>query len=404
MGYAPGSDGPLAGVRVVEVGHMLAGPFCGQLLADLGADVVKIEDPTRGDPMRAWGKDRGAGPLWWPIVGRNKQSVCVDLRVPEGQALVLKLVKTADVLVENFRVGTLERWGLGYEALSAVNPGLVVARVTGYGQDGPYATRAGYGGIGEAMGGLRYVVGDPATPPSRAGIAIGDSLAALFATVGVLSALHERQQSGKGQVVDSAIYESVLAVMEALIPEYTIGGHIRERTGPIMEGVAPSNAYETKDGVWAIMGANQDSVFARLATVMGRPGLSSDVRFSTHAARGQHQGELDRLISTWTRAFDWADLERTCVGAGVPVGRMFRAPDMLADPHFKARRSVVTVTDDRFGEIEMQNVFPRLSRTSGRVRWTGRELGADTSGVLRSIGLGDDEIARLCSKGVVACN
>src|SRR5690606_15026733 len=258
--------GPLHGIRVVEVGQLLAGPFCGQLLGDLGADVVKIEDPSRGDPLRMWRRQRPKDQSrWWSIVGRNKKSVTLNLREAEGQELARQLIAGADLLVENFRPGTMERWGLGYDTLRELNPGLIMVRVSGFGQDGPYAARPGYGAIGEAMGGLRYVVGDPSTPPSRMGISIGDTLAAMFATIGALAALRERDASRRGQIVDSAIYEAVLGVMESLVPEWQLMGYQRERTGAVLPNIAPSNVYPTRDGTWILIAANQDTVFARLA-------------------------------------------------------------------------------------------------------------------------------------------
>lgn len=394
--------GPLQGLRVLELGQLIAGPFCGQLLADHGAEVIKLEDPGRGDPMRYWGREKPHGlSLWWSVVGRNKKSVTCNLRTKEGQELVRRMARTADIVLENFRPGTMERWGLDYDTLAADNPGLVMVRVTGFGQTGPYAERAGYGSIGEAMGGLRYVVGDPSTPPSRVGISIGDSLAATFGALGALTAIHERTTSGRGQVVDSAIYESVLAVMESLVSEYAVGGYVRERTGPTLPDVAPSNVYPTRDGHAALVAANQDTVFRRLATAMGRSELGSDKRFATHVARGAHQQELDELIADWTLTLDWQDLEHVCEEHGVPAGLMYRAEEMLADRHFKARSSIVTVDHPQLGEVPMQNVFPRLSRTPGSVRWPGPELGEHTNEVLGELGLTSDELSELRSRGVL---
>lgn len=298
---AESSSGPLSGLRIIEMGQLLAGPFAGQMLGDMGADVIKIEDPDKGDPLRQWGRKLPQGQsLWWSVVGRNKRSVTLNLRETESQDLVRKLLATADIVIENFRPGTLERWGLGYESLRELNPGLIMVRVSGFGQDGPYSQRAGYGAIGEAMGGLRYVVGDPSTPPSRVGISIGDTLAALFATIGALAAVREREISGLGQVVDSSIYEAVLGVMESLVPEWQISGYQRERSGAILPNVSPSNVYPTKDGQWILIAANQDSVFKRLATAMGRPELAADPDYSTHGSRGEHQSELDEIVAEYT--------------------------------------------------------------------------------------------------------
>ena len=297
-------DGPLTGVRVVEAGVLLAGPFCAQLLGDFGAEVIKVEQPDGGDPMRQWGREKPHGKsLWFPVVARNKKSVTCNLRMPEGQQLMRDLLAAADVFVENFRPGTLERWGLAPEELHRINPRLVVVRVTAFGQDGPYASRAGYGSIGEAMGGIRHVTGDPSTPPSRIGVCLGDSLAGTFAALGAMMGLRVAGSTGQGQVVDSAIYESVLALMESLVPEYALTGYVRERTGSILPNVAPSNAYPTRDGATVLIAANQDTVFRRLAAVMGRPDLADDPRYATHAARGAHQAELDDLIAAWTLTF-----------------------------------------------------------------------------------------------------
>ena len=394
---------PLADVRVLELGQLLAGPFCGQLLGDFGADVVKVEDPGRGDPMRQWGRQTADGlSLWWPVVARNKRSVTVDLRSEQGQALVRRLVGRSDVLVENFRPGTLERWGLSPAALQEVNPRLVVTRVTGYGQTGPYAPRAGYGSIGEAMGGLRHVTGEPDRPPSRAGISIGDSLAATFAALGTLVALHARERTGRGQVVDSAIYEAVMAMMESLLPEWEVAGYERGRSGPVLPGVAPSNVYPTADGETVLVAANQDTVFRRLATVMGRPGLADDPRFSSHGARGAAAEELDGLVAAWTSTRDAEDLLDLLAREGVPAGRTFTAKDMLADPHVAARQAVVRVAHPELGDLPMQNVVPRLSGSPGRVRTAGPALGQHTEEVLAELlDMDASEVARLRAERVV---
>ena len=394
---------PLSDLRVLELGQLLAGPFCGQLLGDFGADIIKLEDPGRGDPMRQWGREKPHGQsLWWPVVARNKRSVTVNLRLQRGQALVRRLVADADVLLENFRPGTLERWGLSPEELWEVNPRLVVTRVTGYGQTGPYAPRPGYGSIGEAMGGLRHVIGEPDRPPARAGISIGDALAATFATLGTLIALRQRERTGRGQVVDSAIYEAVLAMMESLIPEYAIAGYQRERTGSILPNVAPSNAYPTADGEMVLIAANQDTVFARLARVMGQPGLAEDERFATHGARGAHQEELDGLIAAWSATIPADDLLALLHDGAVPAGRVFQAKDLLADPHVAAREAIVRLAHPEFDELPMQNVVPRLSSSPGAVRHVGPALGEHTEEVLRGVlGLDDQELADLREAGVV---
>ena len=394
---------PLADLRVLELGQLLAGPFCGQLLGDFGAEVIKLEDPGKGDPMRQWGREKPHGrSLWWPVVARNKRSVTCDLRSEAGQDLVRQLVARSDVLVENFRPGTLERWGLSPERLWEVNPRLVVTRVTGFGQTGPYAPQAGYGSIGEAMGGIRYTTGDPDSPPSRTGISLGDSLAAVFATLGTLVALHARERSGTGQVVDSAIYEAVLAMMESLIPEWQVAGYQRERTGPVLPNVSPSNVYPTADGDMVLLAANQDTVFRRLAGVMGQPDLAVDERYATHSARGRHMEQLDELIAQWTAGHDAEPLLALLAEGGVPAGRIFRAQDMLTDPHFAAREAIVRLAHPQFGELAMHNVFPRLSATPGRVRHAGPELGADNTTIYGDLlGLTDAQLARLQADGVI---
>ena len=357
--------GALDGLRVVEMGQLLAGPFCGQLLGDMGADVIKVEPPGAGDPMRDWGQ--GDTKVNWEVIARNKRSVSINLRVPEGQDIVRKLAAKADILIENFKPGTMEKWGLGPDALLAINPRLIIARMSGYGQTGPYSDRAGFGGIGEAMGGWRYIVGEPDRPPSRMGISIGDTLTATFGCMGVLAALHVRDRTGQGQVVDAALYESVLQVMESIVPEYDLMGLIRERSGSILPGIAPSNAYSCKDGEYMI-GANKDSLWRRLAKAMGRPELGDDPRYATHLARGTNQLELDELINTWTRTLTVDALDALMTQCSIPAGRVYRAPEMIADPHFQAREAIIDVETERYGTLKMQNAFPKLSVTPSSVR------------------------------------
>ncbi len=389
------SVGPLAGFRVIELGQLIAGPFAGQLLGDLGAEIIKIELPGDGDPMRRWGQLTPEGEsLWWSVIGRNKKSVTIDVRSDAGRTAFLRLVGLADVVIENFRPGTLERWGLSYATLKEANPGIVLVRVSGFGQTGPYADRAGFGAIGEAMGGLRAVVGDPDRPPVRTGIAVGDAMSGALGALGALAALLERQTSGEGQVLDVALYESVLAFMESLVTDYDVTGHIRQRTGTTLPGVAPSNVYPTRDGREVLIAGNQDSVFRRLAMAMGSPELADDSRFATHIARGECQEELDVLVSAWTRSLASSEIINTLAEAGVPAGSIFQAPDMFADPHFTARDAIVDVHHPTLGTIKMQNVAPRASRTPGHVNWPGPALGAHTSEILTGLlGLTDAEIA-----------
>ncbi|WP_375286041.1 CaiB/BaiF CoA transferase family protein [Sphingomonas sp.] len=374
------AGGPLAGIRVVELGQLIAGPFCGQLLGDLGAEVVKLEQPGSGDPMRNWGQ--GNTPTWWRVIARNKYSVAADLRSAEGQGLARDLIAQADILVENFRPGTLERWNLAPADLHAINPRLIIVRVSGYGQTGPYATRAGFGGIAEAMGGWRKIVGFPDRVPARMGVSIGDTLAATYGCLGAVAALHHRARTGEGQVVDAALYESVLQVMEGLIPEWAIAGHKRDRTGSKLPAIAPSNVYRCHDGEFLI-GANQDSVFARLCQAMGRPEMAQDPRYATHLARGENQDELDSIVEDWTARHSVAEVEALMIEYAVPAGRMYDAEDMLADPHFNARQAIVTVDDPVLGPTPMQGTFPKLSATPGSIRRPApREVGQDTAEIL----------------------
>ena len=391
--------GALKGLRMIELGQLIAGPFCGQLMADHGVEVIKVEAPGIGDPMRKWGQ---SAPLWWPVVSRNKKCVTLNLREKEGQDLLKEMVKKTDFLLENFRSGTMEKWGLGYDELSKINPKLIMIRVSGFGQTGPYATRAGYGSIGEAMGGMRNLAGDPSTPPSRIGLSIGDSLAATYATLGALMALRHRDQTGQGQVVDSAIYEAVLAMMESVVPEYTQQGFVRERTGSVLPKVAPSNAYPAKDGD-ILIAANQDTVFRRLAAAMGRPEMADDPRYATHHARGECQQELDEIIAGWCEDFTCDELQALMDENGVPAGKIFKAPDMLEDPQFEARKAVVKVDHPEYENLHMQNVFPKLSETPGEIRWAGpHSLGEHNDEVYAELlGKSPEEIDSMREAGII---
>ncbi len=389
------NNGPLADIRVLELGQLIAGPFCGQLLGDMGAEIIKLEPPGVGDAMRDWG--RGV-PVWWSVIARNKKSATLNLREPRGQQLLRDLVAHADILIENFRPGTMEKWGLGYAELAKINRGLIMVRVSGFGQTGPYAERAGYGSVGEAMGGIRYIAGDPDRPPVRAGLSIGDSLAATFACVGALAALHHRSNSGVGQVVDSAIYEAVLAMMESTVPEYSEGGLIRERSGAILPKTAPSNVYPTRSGEMIVMGANQDSVFSRLVRGDASGPNSRAIRASSITSRAARTRR--NSTSSSRRGAQRSMRIRCCSGStdfGVPAGRIYRAPDMLADPHFAARRSIVDVPHPEFKHLKMQDVFPRMSATQGTVRWPGPPLGAHNDEVYGEL-LGLDEAARRAAR------
>ena len=388
-------------MRVLELGQVVAGPYCGQVFADLGADVVKVEPPVVGDVLRQWGwAPEGKDSLWWRVAARGKRSVTIDLRTEAGQALVRRLAAEVDVVIENFRPGTLERWGLGYEALAADNPGLVLVRISGFGQDGPYSSRPGYASVGEAMGGLRALTGFPDRPPVRVGLSLGDTLTGMAGALGALAALHERRSSGRGQVVDAAIYESVLALTEGLVPEWSVAGQTRERTGAALKGIAPSNVYPTADGE-VLIAANQDSVFKRLCDVMRRSDLADDPRFADHRARGLAAEELDALIADWSRPQTSHALLEALHEAAVPAGLVYTPADMAADPHFRARGALVEVDDPEVGPVLMPAPAPRLSRTPAQVRWAGPRLGQHTDEVLRQSGLSDSDVAALRSAGVV---
>lgn len=393
--------GALTGVRVVELGSFIAGPFTTQMLADHGAEVIKVERPESGDPMRQWGMHFKDGEsLWWPVIGRNKRSVAIDLKSERGKELVLALLADSDVLVENFRPGVLERLGFAPEELWCDNPGLVITRVSGFGQTGAYSARAGFGSVAEAVAGLRQLTGYPDRPPTRTGLSIADSLAGLMAAFGTLAALRVRERSGKGQVVDVALADSILAVMESVIAEYSATGQVRERTGNIAR-IAPSNIYPTADERHLVIGANADAPFSRLALAMGRPELAEDPRFENHNARADHHLELDEIIGQWTRRHTVEELDEILARNGVPAGPVNDAAGILENPHFRERGSLVKV-ETKLGELWMQGVAPRLSDTPGKVETSGQELGEDTAAVLSGLlGLDDEEIARLRLDGVV---
>ena len=394
------NNGPLKDIRVIELGQLIAGPFCGQLMADMGADVIKVEPPGTGDPMRKWG--RGDYPLWWSVCARNKKCVTANLREPEGQEIAKKLISNADMVLENFRPGTLEKWGMDYETLSKNNPGLIMIRVSGYGQTGPYSKRAGYASVGEAIGGMRYLCGEPDRKPSRAGLSLGDSLAATYACMGALAALHHREKTGEGQIIDASIYESVLTVMEATIPEYTVSNYIRKRSGSILPSIAPSNIYNCKNGS-IVIGANQDTVFKRLCQAMGQPELVEDKRFSDHVSRGENQNTLDGLIDEWCSTRDVDDVDGIMHDFSIPSGKVYRTPEMLDDPHFIEREAIVDVPNEKWPDLKMQNVFPKMSKSQGRVRWTGvEELGAHNEEVYGSLlNLTKDEMQQLKDKSII---
>ncbi|USX25258.1 CoA transferase [Oxalobacteraceae bacterium OTU3CINTB1] len=394
--------GALRGVRVIEMGQLIAGPFAGKTLGEFGADVIKIEAPGAGDPLRNWRMIKEGTSVWWQVQSRNKRSVALDLRSAEGQDIARKLIAEADVLIENFRPGTLEAWGMGWEALSALNPGLVMLRISGYGQTGPYRDLPGFGAIGEALGGLRHLTGEPDRVPVRCGISIGDTLAALHGTIGILTALYHRKvNGGMGQVIDVALHEAVFNVMESLIPEYSAFGVTREAAGSALPGIAPSNAYRCGDGFVLIAG-NGDSIFKRLMHEIGRADLADDPALANNAGRVARVAELDAAIGAWTATRLVADVLAVLGQAGVPAGKVYDARDIAEDPHYRARDMILSQTTRDGYELEVPGIVPKLLGTPGSVRSAAPRLGEDTDAVLQELGLTEQDVAVLRGKGVVA--
>ncbi|MDD3675160.1 CaiB/BaiF CoA transferase family protein [Thauera propionica] len=393
---------PLAGLKVIELGTLIAGPFAARILAEFGAEVIKIESPDGGDPLRKWRKLYEGTSLWWYLQSRNKQSVTVNLKHPDGLEVVRRLVAEADIVIENFRPGVLEKLGLGWEALSAINPGLVMLRLSGFGQTGPMAQQPGFGAIGESMGGLRYVTGFPDRPPVKTGISIGDSIAALWGALGALMALrHKEVNGGQGQVVDVALYEAVFAMMESLVPEFDVFGFVRERTGNIMPGITPSNTHTTKDGKHVAIGANGDAIFRRLMLAMDRPDLADDSTLADNAGRDARRDELYALIDAWVAAHDEAAVLAALTAAEVPASRIYSVADMFADPQFLAREMLQTVKLPDGRDCRMPGVVPKLSATPGGTEWIGPALGEHTDRVLATLGYDGERIAALRAAGAI---
>jgi len=396
------SDGPLDGVRVLELGNFIAGPFAGQLLGDYGAEVIKVESPGEGDPMRRWGVTRDGDSLWWPTIGRNKRSIVLDMRRESARRVAASLAERCDVVLENFRPGLLERWGLSYDELAARNPKLVMVHVSGFGQTGPLATQAGFGSVGEAMGGIRFTTGSPDRPPSRAGISLGDALASVFAVIGTLAALVRARDTGEGQEVDVAIYEAVAALMESTMADFELGGVTRTRSGSVLPGVAPSNVYPTADAAEVVIAGNADNVFVRLCEAMDQPELATDERFATHQGRGVNMAELDEIVGTWTAKAPCDEILAILEAHGVPAGRIFTASDMLTDPQYLARDMVRRITSTQGWDVPMTGVVPRFAATPGTIRHAGPALGEHTDELLRELlDLDRDEIASLRSDGAI---
>jgi formyl-CoA transferase len=393
---------PLEGVKVLELGQLIAGPFAGKFLAEFGAEVIKIEPPDGGDPLRQWRKLHKGTSLWWYVQGRNKKSVTANLRTPEGQEIVRKLARSADVLIENFRPGTLEKWGLGYDALAADNPGLVMLRLSGFGQSGPMRDQAGFGAIGESMGGLRYLTGFPDRPPVRSNLSLGDAIASLHGVIGALMALHHRDvRGGKGQVVDVALYEAVFNMLESTLPEYDMFGIVRERTGSNLTGIVPSNTYLSRDAQHVVIGANGDSIFKRLMVLIGRDDLAADPALADNAGRAQRANELDGVIGEWTARHDAAECVRQLNEAQVPNGKIYSAADIVRDPQYLAREMIRQVSLPDGATLKVPGVVPKLSDTPGDIQWVGPTLGEHTDEVLGCLGYAPADIAALRSRGIV---
>jgi formyl-CoA transferase len=396
----PSPPRALAGLDVLELGQLIAGPFCTRILGEFGAVVTKIEPPGQGDPLRTWRHLDDGTSLWWHVQSRGKRSVALDLKQPEAQAIVRRLAAKADIVVENFRPGTMEGWGLGYDALSAANPGLVMVRISGYGQTGPYRERPGFGVIAEAVGGLRYVTGTPDRPPSRVGVSIGDTLSGLYGVIGALAAIEARRATGRGQVVDVALYEAVFSVMESMLPEFDAFGVVRERTGSFLPGIAPTSAYRCGDGSYVLIAANADSIFRRLCTAMERADLAADATLARNDGRAARQAWLDGEIEAWTSARAPAEVLATLEAADVPASRIHSIADIVADPHYAAREMIRTITLAGGRTLRVPGVVPRLSATPGDFAGGGPALGEHTDAVLRELGYDQAAIASLRERGI----
>jgi crotonobetainyl-CoA:carnitine CoA-transferase CaiB-like acyl-CoA transferase len=395
--------GPLEGIRILEFGTLIAAPFAARLLAEFGAEVIKVEAPTMGDPLRTWRKLHKGTSLWWYLQSRNKKSIALDLKSSEGAEIARRLAASADVVIENFRPGGLEKLGLGWDTLSALNPDLVMVRISGYGQTGPYRDRPGFGAIGEAMGGIRYTTGDPEAPPARVGISLGDSLASLHGVIGALMALlRVKTGQGQGQVVDVSLVESVFNLMESLVPEYDLLGTVRERTGGALPGIAPSNTYPTADGGYVVIAGNSDPIFRRLMAVIGRPDLGEDAALAGNDGRVARNAELDAAITHWTTGRSVDDVLAALEVAEVPAGRIYSVADIVEDPHYRERGMILPTELPDGTKVKMPGIVPKLSETPGAVRWPGPELGQHGAEIMAGLGYAANEIARLTGRGKVA--
>ena len=397
----PPQTSALAGLKVLEMGQLIAGPFAAKTLADFGADVIKVEPPNSGDPLRKWRMLKDGTSIWWQVQSRNKRSIALDLRTPEGQELVRQLAQDADVLIENFRPGALEAWGLSPDDLIARNPKLIVLRISGYGQTGPYRNRPGFGVIGEAMGGLRHLTAEPGRVPVRVGVSIGDTLSALHGVIGILLALQHRHATGRGQVIDVALYEAVFNCMESLLPEYSAFGAVRGPAGSALPGIAPTNAYQCKDGAYALIAGNGDSIFKRLMVLIGREDLANDVSLQDNAGRVARVQELDQAVGEWTAKHSVDEVLNALDGASVPAGRIYTVADIAAGPHYAAREMLQNIQLDDGSQLTIPGVVPKLSVTPGQHRSNAPALGQETDAILKEIGLSAAQIEKLKASGIV---
>ncbi|PUE22363.1 formyl-CoA transferase [Limnohabitans sp. MMS-10A-160] len=394
--------GPLQGLKVIELGQLIAGPFAAKTLADFGAEVIKIEPPGAGDPLRKWRLLKDGTSVWWQIQSRNKRSVALDLKEPEAQDIVRQLAQDADVLIENFRPGAMEAWGLGPDALQALNPRLIMLRISGYGQTGPYRDKPGFGVVAEAMSGLRHLTAEPGRVPVRVGVSIGDTLASLHGVIGILMALHERQRSGLGQVIDVALYEAVFNCMESLLPEYSAFGAVRQAAGSALPGIAPSNAYRCLGDAYVLIAGNGDSIFKRLMHTIGRDDLGQDPELKDNSGRVKRVEEIDAAIGAWTAERDIVDVLHSLDAAGVPGGRIYNVADIAADPHYQARGMIEQIQLDDGSSLSLPGIVPKLSRTPGGHVRNAPDIGQDTEAVLQEIGLSAEQIQALKARGIVA--
>ena len=393
---------PLQGIKVVELGTLIAGPFCARLLAEFGAEVIKIEPPGTGDPLRKWRKLHQGTSLWWYAQARNKKSVTLDLKHPEAQEIVRKLVERADIVVENFRPGAMEKWGLGWEQLSRLNPGLIMVRLSGFGQTGPYRDRPGFGAIGESMGGMRYVTGYPDRPPVRVGVSIGDSIAALHGVIGALMALHHRNvNGGRGQYVDVALYEAVFNMMESVLPEYDMFGFVRERSGASLPGIVPSNTYVTRDEKYVVIGANADPIFKRMMNAIGRLDLANDPALAHNDGRVARTDEIEKVIGDWVAAHDLEHVLQVLEKADVPSSKIYDIADIARDPQFAMREMIQQFTLGDGKILKLPGIVPKLSETPGSTKWIGPALGEHTAEMLGALGYSKEQQRELKRRGVI---